>query len=151
MTPTSLKTLASLRGTLEHDLLRLGERANADAAGIQAIHDVKNALIVVASFEDAAGRDEPIDMDDLAQLVDATAAAHERVIDYVTHRRESHASLHDRNTPTPEELAAILAAQAGPKASATLEECPACKGCTLCDDSRFVTVSEAAAWRASRG
>jgi post-segregation antitoxin (ccd killing protein) len=130
-----MKTLASIEISLANLLDALGTRAAADPLGVQLAHDIRGILNAAATYR-AAG----IERADLAELADRALAIKMRAQSYLATRRE------------PLEVSAaaqtaIAEAVAGPRDSATLEQCPACVGCHLCHDARMVTVGAASLWR----
>jgi hypothetical protein len=141
---TVQKTVASLLLTLHHDRERLGARRFLDEVGEKLRHDLNHAL---NNLELSAVSTPPDD--ELRAMANQATAIHERVVDFVLQREAARTA-----TPrtglvfTPEEMAQIREAQAGPAKDETLQSCPSCAGCVLCSDTRFVTVQVATEWTA---
>lgn len=141
------KTLASVSLTLRHAVDKLGESAKADPLGAALLHDLRAAIFTADLFTDAAPT-----LDELLELTDEAARLNERMRQYVDGRRAARvaAMLPDSTRPPAITQADIRDALEGPghgQESETLEQCPACRACTLCGDRRFVPVSTASAWR----
>lgn len=132
-----MRTLATLEITLANLLDQLGERAAKDLTGADIIHDIRGCLQAIEGHKEPP----PPTRLELVELTDRTAAIRARALAWLAAEEAG------PQTPTPEEMVSMLAAQAGPRDDETLETCPACVGCPLCKDSRMVTVRAASAWR----
>lgn len=137
-------TLASMLVTMRHAEEKLGARAAADAGGAELLHDIRDLLLSLEVAEES-----PPPALELRALANAAASLHERVVDYVLHRERAERApprLPSDPVLSSDEIARAHEAHAGPSAE-TMAECPACSGCLLCADKRFVSVGDAVEWR----
>lgn len=141
------KTLASVSLTLRHAVDKLGKSAETDPIGAALLHDLRAAIFTAELYDRAT-----FSLDELLALTDAAVRLNERMRQFIEGRRAARiaAMLPDSTRPPAITQAEIRDALEGPghgQESETLEQCPACRACTLCGDRRFVPVSTASAWR----
>lgn len=134
------KTVATLTVTVDHIRERLGPRGGLDPEGIELLHEATNLATILQT-----SKGESMKRSDFAELVDRTARLDVNVKAYIGARRLDRVAdrLPHSMRPTDETRAQMRDALEGPR-KVTLTQCPACRGCTLCQDVRLVTPAIAA-------